>query len=231
MLVDPDQDRNGVFKTAQMCERTGVDVMLVGGSLVTAGSLSETISIIRNHYNGPVYLFPGNEFMVDNAADGILFLSLLSGRNPEYLIGKHVVAAPVLAKSRLDIVPTAYLLIDGGRETSVSYISNTRPIPADKPEIAAATALAGKMMGMRCIYMDAGSGALNPIPSNLISEVKRCTGLPLIAGGGVRNPAEAEMLYNSGVDLLVVGNGAEKNADLIRSVTHVRDGFTPAVTV
>ena len=178
--------------------------------------------MVKAHFKGLVYLFPGNEMMVDPHADGILFLALLSGRNPEYLIGKQVVAAPFLAKTQLDIVPTAYLLIDGGRETSVSYMSNTKPIPADKHGIAVATALAGKMLGMQCIYMDAGSGAFAPIAQKTIEKVKQATQLPLIIGGGIRSAETAKQLYAAGADVLVIGNGVEDNPTLIQSIAEAK---------
>jgi phosphoglycerol geranylgeranyltransferase len=231
VLIDPDQDSDSVVKIAQLCRKTEVDFIFVGGSLVSAGILSDTILQIRENYSGPVYIFPGNEFMVDALADGILFLSLLSGRNPEYLIGKQIVAAPMLVHSGLDIVPTAYLLIDGGRETSVSYISNTKPIPSDKPDIASATALAGKMLGMQCIYMDAGSGAIRHIPARMIAKVRKDVQLPLIIGGGIRQAETALELYKAGADVLVIGNGAEENHDLIQAIVSVRNAIGIKVEV
>lgn len=231
VLIDPDQDSESVVKIAQLCRKSEVDFIFVGGSLVSAGILSDTILRIRENYSGPVYIFPGNEFMVDALADGILFLSLLSGRNPEYLIGKHIVAAPMLVHSGLDIVPTAYILIDGGRETSVSYISNTKPIPSDKPDIASATALAGKMLGMQCIYMDAGSGALRHIPARMVAKVRKDVKLPLIIGGGIRHAETALELYKAGADVLVIGNGAEENHELIQAIISVRNAIGVKVEV
>lgn len=229
VLIDPDQEINSVAKTAQLCRDNAVDLVLVGGSLVSGGILHNTVLEIRKHYSGPVYLFPGNEFMIDEAADGILFLSLLSGRNPEYLVGKHVVAAPMLAASALDVVATAYLLIDGGRETSVSYISNTKPIPADKTDIAVATALAGKLMGMKCLYLDAGSGALRPVPGKMLSGIRKQMDMPMLVGGGIRNPETAAELYGAGADMLVIGNGVEQNSDLISEISRVKQALQKAV--
>lgn len=231
VLIDPDQSEQSVLKIIEACNANAVDFIFVGGSLVTSGIMSETLRIIKDNFNGPAYIFPGNEFMIDEQADGILFLSLLSGRNPEYLIGKQVVAAPALSQSNLDIVPTAYLLIDGGRETSVSYISNTKPIPSDKPDIAVATALAGKLMGMRCIYMDAGSGALHPIPQRMIKAVKSNVGLPLIIGGGIRNAETATQIYKSGADVIVIGNGAEENNAIIAEIAMARSAFGRKIEV
>lgn len=223
VLIDPDQAIESVSKIAQQCELHGVDFIFVGGSIVTAGVLSQTIAEIKQNCSCRIYIFPGNEFMIDEGADGILFLSLLSGRNPEYLIGKQVVSAPVLAASSLDVVPTAYLLVDGGRETSVSYISNTKPIPADKPDIAMATALAGKLLGMQCIYMDAGSGALQSISPKMVNRVKQQVKLPLIIGGGIRNAETARDLYKAGADILVIGNGVEQSESLIKLISEVKN--------
>lgn len=226
VLIDPDQSEESVLNIAHHCQANSVDFVFVGGSLTTAGILSEAIKNIKKNYFGKIYIFPGNEFMIDNNADGILFLSLLSGRNPEYLIGKQLVAAPLLAASNLEIIPTAYLLIDGGKETSVSYISNTKPIPSDKSDIATATALAGKMLGMQCVYMDAGSGALNPIPEKMISSVMKSVNLPLIIGGGIRNIDTATKAFSSGADLIVIGNGAEDDRSIIEQISAVRDSFS-----
>lgn len=226
VLIDPDQPEQSVLNIAHLCQANSIDFVFVGGSLTTAGVLSEAIKNIKKNYFGKIYIFPGNEFMIDNNADGILFLSLLSGRNPEYLIGKQLVAAPILAASNLEVIPTAYLLIDGGKETSVSYVSNTKPIPSDKPDIAMATALAGKMLGMHCIYLDAGSGALNPIPAKMISSVVKSVNLPLIVGGGIRNIETATNAYSAGADLIVIGNGAEDDRSIIEQIAAVRDSFS-----
>jgi phosphoglycerol geranylgeranyltransferase len=223
VLIDPDQAIESVAKIAQQCQVHRVDFIFVGGSIVTAGILSQTIAEIRQNCNCKVYIFPGNEFMIDELADGILFLSLLSGRNPEYLIGKQIVSAPLLAASNLDVVPTAYLLIDGGRETSVSYISNTKPIPADKPDIAMATALAGKLLGMQCVYMDAGSGALQSISPKMVNRVKQQVKLPLIIGGGIKSAETARDLYKAGADILVIGNGVEQSESLIALISEVKN--------
>ncbi|MCC6817387.1 MAG: geranylgeranylglyceryl/heptaprenylglyceryl phosphate synthase [Bacteroidia bacterium] len=226
VLIDPDQPANTVLNIVQQCSLNHVDFIFVGGSLVTAGVLSETLKIVKDNFNNPVYIFPGNEFMIDDLADGILFLSLISGRNPEYLIGKQIVAAPMLAQSNLDVVPTAYILIDGGKETSVSYISNTKPIPSDKSDIAIATALAGKLMGMKCIYMDAGSGALKHISPKMINAVKKSVDLPLVIGGGIRNAETATQVYKAGADIIVIGNGAEADHSIIEEIAIVRTNMT-----
>lgn len=225
VLIDPDQSHDSVLNIVQHCQDNFVDCIFVGGSLVTAGIFSQTIQLIKAHFDGPIYIFPGNEFMIDENATGILFLSLLSGRNPEYLIGKQVVAAPALIQSTLDVVPTAYLLINGGKETSVSYISNTKPIPSDKPDIAVATAMAGKLMGMQCVYMDAGSGADQPISQKMINRVASQVKLPLIIGGGIKTPDAANNAYKAGADFIVIGNGAEDDRTIIGNIAKVRDAF------
>lgn len=231
VLIDPDQSIQSVRQIAQLCQKQQVDFIFVGGSLVTSGVLSEAISTIQSNCALPVFIFPGNEFMLDEQADGILFLSLLSGRNPEYLIGKQIVAAPQLAASNLEVVPTAYLLIDGGKETSVSYISNTKPIPANKPDIAVATALAGKLMGMQCIYMDAGSGADHSISETMVNKVQTNVQLPLIIGGGIRSAQTALNLYRAGADVLVIGNGVEESHSLIETISKVKSTLTISVEV
>lgn len=231
VLIDPDQGSEAVLKTAQLCQHHAVDFIFVGGSLITNGVLKDTLKIIKQNYFGLVYIFPGNELMIDEQADGILLLSLLSGRNSEFLIGKHVVAAPNLIKSKLDIVPTAYLLIDGGKETSVSYISNTKPIPADKPDIALATALAGQLLGMQCLYMDAGSGAHQSISVKMIQKVKSQIKIPIIIGGGIKTSETAINIYKAGADAIVIGNGVEDNQSLIEIISQVKNSISESVTI
>ncbi len=231
VLIDPDQEQEKIIRIATSCANSKVDIILVGGSLTSKDIFKQTIASIKSVCNIPIYIFPGNEFMIDDSADGILFLSLLSGRNPEYLIGKQVIAAPILAKSQLEVIPTAYLLIDGGRETSVSYISNTKPIPADKSNIALATALAGKMMGMQCVYMDAGSGAFHSIPPTMVQTVAQGTQLPIIIGGGIRSGKTAQQLFDAGANLVVVGNGVEENLQLIEEIQHTLINKTSIINV
>ena len=217
VLIDPDSisDEAMLVNTCKMSTAAGADLILVGGSLITNGFFERCISIIREQTDIPVVLFPGNIMQIDEHADAILFLSLISGRNPDMLIGKHVLAAPMLKKSELEVIPTGYMLIDGGNITSVSYMSNTTPIPADKSSIAACTALAGEMLGLRTIYMDAGSGAKQPIPEKLIREVKQQLSIPLFVGGGIRTPEAAKAAAQAGADIVVVGNAIEKDPSLI----------------
>ncbi|MES2559228.1 MAG: geranylgeranylglyceryl/heptaprenylglyceryl phosphate synthase [Bacteroidota bacterium] len=217
VLIDPDSisDEAMLVNTCKMSNAAGADLILVGGSLITNGFFERCIRVIKENTDIPVVLFPGNIMQIDEHADAILFLSLISGRNPDMLIGKHVLAAPMLKKSKLEVIPTGYMLIDGGNITSVSYMSNTTPIPSDKSSIAACTALAGEMLGLRCIYMDAGSGAKQPIPEKLIREVKQQITVPLFVGGGMRTPEAVKAAARAGADIVVVGNAIEKDPSLI----------------
>lgn len=220
VLIDPDSvsSEQMLTDTCEACNISGVDLILVGGSLITNGFFDKCISLIKKHTTIPVIIFPGNIMQVNPDADAILFLSLISGRNPDLLIGKHVLAAPVLKKSGIEVIPTGYIIVDGGRITSVSYMSNTTPMPADKHAIAATTAMAGEMLGLRCIYMDAGSGAIQPVSAEMIQAVKKQISVPLFIGGGIRTPEQARAACQAGADVLVVGNAIEKNPSLIPSL-------------
>ncbi|HHB52281.1 MAG TPA: phosphoglycerol geranylgeranyltransferase, partial [Saprospiraceae bacterium] len=169
--------------------------------------------------NIPLILFPGNSFQLSYKADALLFLSLISGRNAELLIGNHVVVAPYLKLSPLEIMSTGYMLIDGGVPTTVTYMSNTKPIPANKPDIAASTALAGQFLGLKLIFMDAGSGAQNPITNEMIEAVANTIEIPLIIGGGIKTGEKAYQNAKSGADLIVVGDAIEKNPELISEIS------------
>jgi len=176
------------------------------------------VTLIKKESSIPVVLFPGSPSQVTPAADALLYLSLISGRNPELLIGQHVVSAPLVRKSGLEVMSTGYMVIDGGAPTTVSYISNATPIPCDKNEIAVCTAMAGEMLGMKLIYMDAGSGAKNPITSSMIQSVSSQISIPLIVGGGIRDAEQAFKSANAGADIIVVGNAIEKDASLILEI-------------
>lgn len=216
VLIDPDAtSESALFETIQRCNAAKVDFILVGGSLITNGYFDTCIETIKANSSIPCIIFPGNTFQISKKADAILLLSLISGRNPELLIGNHVLAAPLLKRSQIEVMSTGYMLIDGGRITSVSYMSNTIPIPADKHAIAASTALAGEMLGMKLIYMDAGSGALSPVPAALITEVTAQITVPLFVGGGIKTEAQALSACQAGADVIVVGNAVEKDSLLI----------------
>jgi len=163
----------------------------------------------------PVVIFPGNSMQIDPLADAILFMSLISGRNPELLIGNQVISAPVIRESRLEPIATGYMLIDSGAPTAAVYMSNTIPLPSDKPEIAACTALAGEMLGLKLIFMDAGSGATKPVSEQTISAVRRTIAVPLVVGGGINSPEKAISACRAGADLIVIGNAVEKDPAIL----------------
>lgn len=227
VLVDPDKT-NKVTLTAlvKAANNLGVDFFFVGGSYLREDNTAEVIEQIKTLSDIPVLLFPGNPSQLCDKADAVLLLSLISGRNADLLIGRHVEAAPKLFRSGIEIIPTGYMLIDGGRATAVSYISNTQPIPADKPDIAAFTALAGVQLGLQTIYLDAGSGALYSIPAALIKQVKQLCNVPVIVGGGIRTAAQMKEAYDAGAEVVVVGNALEKDPQLLEVLTRVKNHYT-----
>lgn len=219
ILIDPDKENEDSLEAlCELANLHNVDYLFVGGSLLTQDCLSDCIEVIKLHTQIPVVLFPGDNLQINSHADAILFLSLISGRNPDLLIGKHVISAPILKESELEVIPTGYMLIDGGTPSSVSYMSNTTPIPANKRDIAVCTAMAGEMLGLKLIFMDAGSGAINPVSEAVVSAVKKSIDIPLIIGGGVRSAEKAKSLFDAGADVIVVGNAIEKNRDLIGEI-------------
>jgi phosphoglycerol geranylgeranyltransferase len=216
VLLDPDKvTPSSLAETIQLAVTAGVDYFFVGGSLVISDHLEECIAQIREACSIPVLLFPGSPSQISRQADALLYLSLISGRNADYLIGQHVISAPFVKKSGLEIISTGYMVIDGGAATTVSYISNANPLPADKPDIALCTALAGEMLGMKLIYMDAGSGARKAITEEMIGAVAAQINIPLIVGGGIRDAEKAYRNCQAGADLIVVGNAIEKDPVLI----------------
>lgn len=221
VLIDPDKvDNEKIDQLLTLAVAAKVDYFLVGGSLVISSHLDECIQQIKSCATIPVLLFPGSPSQVSRYADALLYLSLISGRNPELLIGQHVISAPFVKNSGLEIMPTGYMVIDGGAPTTVSYISNATPIPADKNDIAMCTAMAGEMLGMKLIYMDAGSGAKRPITETMIEIVARNIRIPLIIGGGITEPEKAYRNCKAGADVIVVGNAIEKDASLIAEISH-----------
>ena len=226
LLIDPEnQDKNSLKRILEKASETGVDIILAGGSL-TSVPIDETIQVIKEHAACPVVLFPGNLLQLSAKADGILLLSLISGRNPEYLIGNHVLASRFLKKSGLEIIPTGYILIDGHHLSSVEYISNTRPIPESKTDIIVATALAGEQLGLKLIYLEAGSGANERVREETVKQVKDQISIPLIVGGGIRTPADIRNLYKAGANGVVVGSAIEQNYEILQSLAAVKDEFS-----
>ncbi|WP_380799434.1 geranylgeranylglyceryl/heptaprenylglyceryl phosphate synthase [Shivajiella indica] len=221
-LIDPDdfQSIRKFESQLQEANKLKIDFFFLGGSLIHQNRISEIIQKIKEVcVEIPVILFPGNALQFSPLADAILFISLISGRNPDLLIGQHVSLAPLLEKSGMEVLPTGYMLINGGQTTSVHYISQTIPLPNHHPELSVATALAGKFLGLQYFYLDAGSGAPFPVSTEIIKAVKRKIDAPLIVGGGLNSLDKIKSAFQAGADLVVIGNGAEKNLNLLYEVS------------
>ncbi|MEA5260203.1 geranylgeranylglyceryl/heptaprenylglyceryl phosphate synthase [Arcicella aquatica] len=226
VLIDPDKVNEDSFShLISLSKEQAVDFFFVGGSLITSSIMEKVITDIKANSDIPVVLFPGNSLHLNNKVDGVLFLSLISGRNPDYLIGQQVISAPILKRSGIEVLPTGYMIIDSGRQTTVSYISNTTPIPHDKPSIAACTAMAGEMLGLKLIYMDAGSGAYNAVSPEMIAAVQQSVDVPLIVGGGINTAKKAHDALRAGADIIVVGNAIEERIELIKDIAKTVRGF------
>jgi phosphoglycerol geranylgeranyltransferase len=220
VLIDPDKLKvSNIDRVLYLATEAKVDCIFLGGSLVVTDMMAQCIESIRKGINAPIVIFPGDIGQINTEADAILFLSLISGRNPELLIGKQVIAAPLLKKSPLEVISTGYMLVDGGTMTTAIYMSGSLPIPPAKNDIAVCTAMAGEMLGLKLIYMDAGSGALNPIPTSMIRAVSQNIDIPLIIGGGIRTPEKALANVQAGADVIVVGNAIEKDPNLIIEIS------------
>lgn len=220
VLLDPDElDESSATEDALgIIGASGVDLVFYGGSLMSGNSFEAGLKRVKAKTGLPVVLFPGSALQVSAAADAILFTTLISGRNPEYLIGQQILAAPGIKSSGIEVIPTGYLLIDSGQPTTASYVSNTAPIPHDKPEIAATTAMAGEMLGLRTIYLDGGSGAQNAVSSAMIRSVKNSISAPLIVGGGINTPDDLLERFGAGADIAVIGTAAEKDPFVLRDM-------------
>ena len=219
VLIDPDKvSASSLDDLIRLSVDAKVDYFFVGGSLVISDHLDDCIQQIKKSCTIPVLLFPGSPSQISKHADALLYLSLISGRNAELLIGQHVISAPFVKKCGLEIIPTGYMVIDGGAATTVSYISNASPIPADKSDIALCTAMAGEMLGMKLIYMDSGSGAKKAIAEEMIQTVSKNIDIPLIVGGGIRDAEKAYLNCKAGADVIVVGNAIEKDPSLIKEM-------------
>ena len=230
LLVDPDgYDNDSLEELIGFINLFPPDLLLVGGSILFK-PIEITITELKLGCRLPVFIFPGNVFQLSDRADGILFLSLISGRNPEFLIGNHVLAAPHLSRAGIEVIPTGYMLIENGQSTSVEYMSNTRPIPGDKTDIAVATAMAGEMLGLKALYLEAGSGAAFPVAPAMIQAIRKNISLPLMVGGGIRSAETALELFSAGADLIVVGNAMEKDPGLIKTFCEARDSLNAPAT-
>lgn len=219
--IDPDRlDKSDLAHTAATCEQNGADAILIGGSFLLSTHFDRMVREVKGAVQIPVVIFPGDTSQISAAADAILFLSLISGRNPELLIGQHVKAAPLLKAHGLEPIATGYALVDSGQQTTTEYISNTRPLPRNKPEIAMAHALAAQYLGMQCVYLDAGSGPQQMVPEAMVQAVCDYISIPVIVGGGIRLPEEAEKRVALGASFVVVGSVFEEtgwDAGLIRA--------------
>ena len=218
VLVDPDKFSAEVIREA---DKAKVDLIFIGGSKVKNGGFHRCVASIRRLTNIPLVIFPGSRDQVSEKADAILLLSLISGRNPDYLIGEHIQAARQLKRSKLEIIPTGYILIGGGKKISTQAVTRTSPIKSSNKELAVSTAIAGELLGMKMIYLEAGSGSKTPLSSSLVREVRKNIACPVIAGGGIDSPAKALALCKAGADMIVVGNAIEKNVNLVSQISKV----------
>lgn len=228
VLLDPDEltDETELRQTLGIIQASEVDLILYGGSLISGNQFEEVLSTIKTLTNIPVVLFPGSALQVSSQADAILFTSLISGRNPEYLIGQQVLAAPVVKAAGIETIPTGYMLVDSGTPTTASYVSNTSPIPHNKPEIAATTALAGEMLGLKLMYLDGGSGANKAVSGAMITAVKKNISVPLVVGGGINTPEALLDRFRAGADVVVVGTAAEKDPFILRDMAvAIKDNY------
>ncbi|MFM8450546.1 MAG: geranylgeranylglyceryl/heptaprenylglyceryl phosphate synthase [Haliscomenobacter sp.] len=226
VLIDPDKLRTRELPSLlEAAQSATLDYFFVGGSLLAQDQMEECLLMIRQYSPVPVVLFPGNPLQINRHADAILLLSLISGRNPELLIGNHVIAAPYIKASGLETISTGYMLVESGISSSTAYISNTMPIPALKTEIAVCTAMAGEMLGLQTIYLDAGSGAIHPVPLEMIREVSAHIGVPLMVGGGLRQPEHIKNALMAGADLVVIGSALEANPRQIAQMADIVHSF------
>ena len=216
VLIDPDKknDKN-IDQLVEKAHQNGVDAIFVGGSIMMDGLYHKRVERIKSISEIPVILFPGGVNQINKHYDAMLFMSLLSGRNSHYLIGEQVIAAPIVKDYGIETIPTGYLLIDGGSPTSVEVVSGTKPLPSNRPDIIVSHALAAQFLGMELIYLEAGSGALNEVPGDVVKKVADEINIGLIVGGGIRTPEDANSIVNSGASFVVIGSAIEKSAELM----------------
>ena len=219
VLIDPDTPDPALLSAiVEQVNESKADLIFLGGSLLVKDVLDECIRTIKKLTDTPVILFPGSVLQISPEADAILFISLISGRNPELLIGSHVISAPYIKQAKLETLATGYMLIDSGKPTTANYMSGSLPIPYHKNDIAACTAMAGEMLGQKLIYMDGGSGADNPVSVDMITKVRQSVDLPIIIGGGIRDAATAKKICEAGADIVVVGNASEANPAILKEI-------------
>lgn len=226
IVIDPDKaNKELIINELSKITSESIRYIFVGGSLLSEDFTSSIIDILKKHSKLPIISFPGNVMQINTSANAILFLSLISGRNPEYLIGQHIVSAPRLHASGIEVIPTGYILIDGGNVSSTTYISNTLPIPSTKTDIAACTALAGEMLGLKLLYLEAGSGAVTPVSQQMIKKVRGVTTIPIITGGGIRTPEEMLNAAEAGADIIVLGSVLEKDFSKLHNMGKTLDEY------
>lgn len=229
VLIDPEKCIGRRIASVIAMLKTAVpDFVFIGGSHAVK-SLDSMIELIKEEINVPVILFPGDASQFSYRANALLYLSLISGRNPEYLIGQHVKSALEIYESGMEVIPTAYVLIDGGKTSSVELISNTRSIPPEHKDIILATVQAGELLGMHLTYLEAGSGAKHPVPANIIKYIRERSSLPLIVGGGVSNTHQLEEAFTAGADLVVIGNSLEKKPELLKAYVECTKAFNDKI--
>lgn len=223
VLIDPEKCIGAVLDDViATANKAKPDFIFVGGSQLQ-NSVDETVIHIKRLTTIPVVLFPGNAFQLTNKADALLLLSLISGRNAEWLIGQHVQAAKAIQESALETISTGYILIDGGNTTAVERVSKTKPLQRDAIDEVVSTALAGQLLGHKLIYLEAGSGAQNPVPTALIKAVKKTIDIPLIVGGGLTSTNAIKQAYEAGADIVVVGNYLETHLEKMVDFCAIRN--------
>ena len=220
ILLDPDKLSLGqLTKSIAKINRNKVNYIFVGGSAVSNGITDVFVKKIKELIEIPVILFPGDFSQLTNHADSVLYLSLLSGRNPEYLIDQQIKSVKFLKNSHLEIIPTGYILIDGDVESSVQKVSKTKPIPQENLDEIVSTALAGQFLGKQLIYLEAGSGAKKPVECKVIHEVSKSINIPLIVGGGIRSKSQLDDAYNNGADIVVIGTAFEDDNNFLTEIS------------
>ena len=225
VLIDPEKIESSkkLIELAEKARFAKVDYFFVGGSTVDRKDFENTVEILSNNTKIPIIIFPGDNQQLSSKADGLLYLSLLSGRNPDYLIGQHVSSAQEVINLGIEVIPTAYLLVDGGTKSSVAYVSQTTPIPRNQEKIAQNTALAGILQGKKVVYFDAGSGAKHPVPSTFLKNISNSTDAALIVGGGIRSAEQITQMKSAGANVIVIGNKIEEDIDFLLDIKNLNE--------